>query len=289
MARQPPFFLAVFLPLLLANIAEAQQFPIKLTREEKAGDQYHLRISGSVKHTVQLTTSGQVKPRASDQMLFDLRGDVKILAVNPKTASATRISCKVSRFIRNGDDVYPAGAEIVADLKDGNTIYTVDGKPAVEKDVDLLNIVLELEDPEKTGNADDIAGTDKPRAVGDTWPVNADHFSKAMSPGGLPVDTGVVKGESKLVSVEKVDGSSLMQVQTTVAAEGFKKELKKGTMLSDGSMKVQVRVTVPVDVKLPMISSTTQSHLSTTITEGTLKRVVVEDRDMDEFHDPLAR
>jgi hypothetical protein len=287
MSKPNTFTIAVLTSMLFTSIAIAQSYPIKLTRDEKIGDQYTTRISGSVKHTVQLTVSGQVRPKSSDHLVFDLRGLVKILAVNPRTATATRITCRITRFTRNGDEVCPAGAVVAAGLKDGKTTYTIDGKAADEKDMDLLNMVLELEDPETTGNSDDIAGTDKPRATGDAWPINTDNFSKAMNAGGLPIGTGAVKGESKLLSVKKENGQAVMEVETVATAEGFKKELKKGSTLSDGSMKVQVNVVVPVDPKLPMISSTTRSHLSTTITEGTLKRVVVEDRELEELHEAV--
>jgi hypothetical protein len=226
---------------LAAGTARGQEYKVTLVRPAKVGEQYVTTIKAKL---------SSVNPEKSEDFTADLHGTVKVLAVNEKTGSPTKISCKVDKITKDDKEVFPAGTVITADKSGAKTAYTVDDKPVADADKSVLDALLDVSSPDKTASDDEIFGTDKPQKVGDSWPVNKELLAKDMSEGFLPLPAESVQGESTLVEVKKVKDVDSMVVKSSASSTMNRMALPNGATV-DGKLEGSQTVTLPVDKSLP--------------------------------------
>jgi len=276
----------VGLLLILTAGAGAQEFKIKLVRPARAGDQYHVVTTAKISSSADITVGGQPQPKDVSSMTLELKGVVTVAAINPKTGTATKISCKVEKLTKDGVELYPAGTVIVAE-KDHKFTLQVDGKPADEKTSELLQNVLDVSDPNSSTNDDELTGTDKPQKVGGTWPINSEKVAAQIAAGGLPVTAEQTRGQGTLVKITRQNNADVMEIHAVATAEGFKKDMGDGSSISDGKLKIETTNILPVDPTRPSLSIENRSHATMVYTQGNIKAIETLDRDIKSDAQPI--
>lgn len=276
---------------LMVSAARGQEYKIKLSRPVKVGDEYVTTVSAQSTQKMDVTINGQSQPLKNDTFKAALHGTVKVLAVNEKINGASRITITVDTLTRDGADLYPAGTIITAEKTGQKTSFVIDNAPVEDEKAEVLDTLINVDRADQTTSDDDLTGTDQPQKVGDTWPINADKLAKEISDNGLPLKGEDLKGESKLVEVKKVKDADVMVVQTTVTADGIKKDLPDGSSISDGTLKAEVTYTLPTDNTSPAISSGNKMHLVMTVDlpGGAGKASIVTDRQVNEDRAPVKQ
>ena len=247
--------------LSLARSVRADDYKIVLSRPFKAGDQYVTNIN------VKVDESG---PQGKNKFAAELKGTVKVLAVNQTTGSATKLSLKVDKSTKDGQDFLPAGTVITAEKVNHQSVYSIDGKAldkAMDKDdrAEVIDAMLDVTDPDSKESDDDISGTDKPKKVGDSWPINKEALVKASVDLPFPLTTDEVKGETTLAEVKKVNGTEVMVLKTTTTGTVAKAAMNNGLSIQDAKFDVTATGTMPTDKSMPILSTQETMSLSMTM------------------------
>jgi hypothetical protein len=250
--------LAAALALSLTATARGGDYKIKLMRPVKVGDQMSVHIVTKSSETI------SALPNAPGAFTAELTGTFEALAVNDKTGSATKLRCTVTKLTRDDKELYPAGTVITGEKINKTDAFTIDGKPVDAANVPALSAVIELNDPNRSGNDDDIYGTDQPQKVGSSWEINAGELATDLTEEGLPIPAESLKGTLKLVDVSKVNGVDAMTLSAHITADGFKTALP-GAAVTDGKLDMTAETVYPVDPSLPSFSAKIKMHMTMTL------------------------
>jgi hypothetical protein len=178
-----------------------------LDRAERAGDQYHLEATSTNKTTTNITVSGQLMRSTEDWFSVSLSADVTIVEAN-STNWATRKRVKVlsSKWTRTGNTgpLLPEGAILDARIAGGRTLYEVDNKPVDEEVGRMLAAVINLH--VSSQGDDDMFGTTSPKAVGESWTVNADSTKSLLKEMKSQGGRQEIHGTG---SLERIEGNHL--------------------------------------------------------------------------------
>jgi hypothetical protein len=277
--------------MILTSSVRADDYKIKLIRPDKVGDQYTSAVTSRVTETVVSLQNGEETDRKTEKFNAECQGTVKVLAVDEKTGFATKIRYQIDKLARDGKDLYPAGTVIIAKRDGDETSYEIDGEHPDETSLPIIASLLDLPGSRGMTTEAESNAIDKPQAVGATWPINTSKVAKDISNDQLAITADELKGESKLVSVKKVDGQDVMVVKATISADGFKKDLPNGGSVSDGKMSAEITNVLPVDDTQPAISSSSKITVTVTVNPplGASKSVVTTKRERKDRRDPLTQ
>jgi hypothetical protein len=283
--------IAILALLLTASAVRAEDYKVKLSRPDKVGDEYTNTVTAKVSQSMTLTVNGNEAPAKTDKFKAECKGTVKVLAINEKTGSATKIRYQVDKLTKNGDELYPQGTVIIAEKIGHQTTYDIDGDRPDAEHAAVLDVVLDVNSTTDEYSDDQTMGTDKAQKVGDTWPIDADKSAKMLSDDELTIDAAHLKGESKLDEVKPVDGTDAMVVTTTMTADNLKNDLPNGATMTDGKMSIELTETMPVDASLqPLImTAKTSFEMTVQLPQGAGTSVVKVKRELKEVREPAAK
>ena len=253
--------------LLIAGAARAEEYKLKLDRPEKVGHTYSISATGDMKTSSTASVPG-VPPRKQDQAYtVALDGTIKILEVDEKSSQPTKLTCTVSKCLKDGEEMYPAGTVITAENKAGKTQFSVDGNALDPINNLVLNTVITTQKPGEPPQMDMVFRADQARKVGDKWDIDSDAAAREFSKEGPPVKAQDVKGTGKLVEVKNIDGKQVMQFEGQMEVASFKGPTPEGLNVSSGNMSARFTGLLPVDPQeLPV--STEQQMTAHFVAQG---------------------
>lgn len=241
------------------SVAAAEEFTVKLVRPHKVGDEYKTEISFSHKSISTRITS----------FTGVLKGTIKVLAVNARTGGIGRLTCTVDQFTRDGVQVCPAGTVIEGQRAGRTAEFTINGRPADRNEISMLRPMLPLSDPNITVSDDNAGGAANLHPIGTPWPVNSAMTAKAMQQGGVPVSPDAVKGESRIVRVDMVNGIKAVVVQTKVTVNAIQPHASTGSLsVLGGNVTIDEEAVLPIDISLPQISYSSHTLMTETFSTG---------------------
>jgi hypothetical protein len=254
---------ALFLVALLsggASAPSAQNYQIKLSRDEKVGNEYHKMTVHTMINNAVVKVGDKVVNQRDENETVRLDAVVKMIAAD-KEGSITRKTLTIAEFI-----VKKGGAEPAVSLPKG-TVVTVTKKD----DEDLFEIAGKAVDPEiaealsKVGGFgkskvtdDEVLGTKDRKKVGDEWPINGELGAKDLATKGIEIAKGDITGTVKLEKVEKVGGIECMDLRLHMTAKNFSGPLPPGMAVQESSAECVGTLKVPVDTNAREVSRTTE-------------------------------
>jgi hypothetical protein len=149
------------------------KYPIALRRELEPGKSYHLRVKDESTEHMVTRVRGQVNEETKTTVLSFVGAQQALAAGRDQPTDYV-----VEQLTRtqNGTEsvLLPAGAKIACRADGKHWQYTVDGQLASEE---LANALKTLLGDSIGGPTDDeIFGTNQPRAIGESWPVDVSHL-----------------------------------------------------------------------------------------------------------------
>lgn len=232
--------------VLMSPRARGQEYKVRISQPEKVGNKFVISSTATEKMSSTVEVPG-VPPQAVAYTI-DLDGTVEILAVNDKTGQPVKLSCTVAKCTRDGEKLYDAGTVITADSKEGHEVITVNGNELDARSTEQLSGILQTHNPDDTETDDKMFGTDQPRKVGDSWPVNSEAVAKAFSEqgGGLPLSKDDVSGTVKFVSVQKVDGKEYLEVVADLDVKSIQGKAN-GANITGGNLSGHMTALLPAE------------------------------------------
>ena len=215
--------------VLFGGPSEDSAHRIRLRRDEKAGERFHVRVSQI--HTEQSKTlTGQKLLKTEDKKVHtELEAVSTILRVDEKKR-ASHVRLEIIRFVQrprgaDQDHVLLAkGAVVQAFVQKGKDAFLVNGKPVVGQTHEALDEMISL--PKRPTSEKEVFGTSERKKPGDRWPIRN---KIAASIWKLP-DPKAVSGHMKLERVEQVDGVPVLTILGEFAVTRFMPKQKDGVI-----------------------------------------------------------
>lgn len=239
--------------LFIAMTAGAQEYKIKLSHAEKAGDTLPYSCQGTSTEHVTATIPGQPPHETNTTLNAQLTGTRKVLTADDK-GNAVKVSITVTQCTANGNSIIDPGTVLFAERTGAEpTKYSINNAPVDAAVGKALDLVLEISDP--TAPDDDVSfGTTQPQKVGDSWPVNAEVGAKTASHAGVPVTKENISGSVKLAGVDKVDGKDVLKVSGNLMAKDIKGPGPGGLQIQSGDVTMDMDGTFAADDSTPPLT-----------------------------------
>jgi hypothetical protein len=154
--------------------------------------------------------------------------DKELLQLNQDAdASATLTTIRIwTRTLSDGREevVMPPGTRISARVTPGDSKcrYTVNDKPASSKAATELALIAKLILPDHKEPSDAIFGSDRPRRIGETWPINASAYAKfARQRLGRSIRPADIKGTMTFSGVETINGIACLRLVEKLTLQNY--------------------------------------------------------------------
>jgi hypothetical protein len=233
---------------------------IKIDRPEKVGSKSEISIKSLAQETTQTKYAGAPLAEEKTYGGGSIRAIREVLAVG-KNGRATQLKFAIQSLKFTADpnaepkELFPTGKEVTAELKEGETTFTIDGKPVAANLDDALQLFGLVND----GPASDVLfNTTVPHAVGDEWNADLREATKHGSFKDFTFDLRASTGKVRLERIEKVNGIEcyIVTCKMTLIPTGMAGQA--GADLAGSSLKFATTIPVPVDPAAPELGCKTE-------------------------------
>jgi hypothetical protein len=195
-------------------------YPIRLTRPMQVGQQYHWIADSTLVSSIPVTGGGNP---VQETVSVHLDGVAQILGVDRRgvcNEMAVTVNECVARTGKEKKTVVKPGRVIVVEAgKWKPRLTAASGTLTIEDDV-LLRSVLPLPRAEDVTD-DDVYGSAKPQAVGESWSIRPDQLVRSWAAAGYKLKAQNVSGNVRVKSAETVDGVECVRVAGRAKIEHF--------------------------------------------------------------------
>lgn len=248
------FWMLCGILVLAATAAPAQEYEIRWHEPLEVGDTYEFSSTGLFRQAVKVTMQDSVVQDQNTTYSIALDGKAEVQSVDDR-GLATSLKITVSKLTRTtatGDpeELLPVGSVMIAKREGGHGEFSLaDGAP-LSLPAQELDALIDVEE-EGFPSAREIFGTDKPRKVGDSWPVNTEAAAEAIRVVLAMPDysAGNVSGEVRLLGIRDVDGVPCLELASSLTArkitgpmQGMQAQMK----VQKGEVSFGLNLIVPV-------------------------------------------
>lgn len=246
---------AALIPLLLAAAASsavaADDYAIVLTRPEKVGDRYRIDARGKSRQQQRISLGGKAAGNEDKQLEVHLVALATVLAVDQKL-EASRVeyrieSCRQSSSGKT-EEVLPPGTKVLAESRDGETRFTVAGRPVPPEVEEALKVVISVHSSDSPTD-DEVFGTHERKRVGDKWGIHAADAAQNLSRSGLHVSADDLKGTVRLDGLRTLDAIQALEISAHIRADKMSIDTPQGMRIESGLLEADLSGFVPVDTK----------------------------------------
>ena len=223
--------IAVVAWALATSVAAGEEpttkYVMSFDRPGAVGNRYKFTCSYKLKQKA--TFGGPEKREPWNRVLIANCEGIRATLATDKNGKSTKISLAIDQFTYQFDDgpkqTIPQGATITSELKDGKTVFAMNGADVPEDVHDFLRQFL-LPGANLV-SADERFGTKLPRAVGEEWPMNASATAAGFAAAGSHVDEKNIVGTVKLGGVSEVEGVECFKIESEYRATNVTEKATK--------------------------------------------------------------
>ncbi len=230
------------------SAANGETYSINLEPPAKIGQAYNVSAQGDWTQTSTI-------PRAADknkknnvmQIRVELDARVQIVQVYPSSLPAVEIYTvrRCEKFDDKGrHPVASIGSTILATTRDGLPYYELNGKKASPEEAQALRAVIPVRDPLEPP-ADQVFGSDRPRAVGSTWGLRTAALSEAWRRRGVRLSEESLSGFTRLDQVVDFANTDCLEIRSEVIYKNFVPPSTENFKVVQGSRRSLITVKVP--------------------------------------------
>jgi len=228
-----------------------EEYVVRMTRPKKVGDRRRVEATGSTKEAQRVTVAGQEVGKEEKVLSARLVAVQTILAVDAKS-NPSRVEYLIESSERSSGEktveILPAGTRVIAESKDGETVFHVDGTPSLSAEtIAALKVVITAHDPSAPSD-DEIFGTRERRRVGDKWSMNTEAAARDFSKRGMTITAEDLTGAVQLDGVQSVEGVKALGVSARLHGKNLKiPAVPKGVTLEKAEMDGEMAAVYPAD------------------------------------------
>ncbi len=267
--------------LLVATTAATAEPPyaIFLTRPVEVGHSFHVRATGSTDIATTMVAEG--RPEKPDivnlTVTFDAVGRViKVDDEGRPIAIAYAVNACTMKRHGYTSTIIRQGATLIARQGRTRTKFFVKKKHFTELEQRALGTVAGVGASMVT--KDEMFGTDRPRNVGEQWPINSEAVAmefQRFTP--QQVEPGNITGSTALLDLIDFEGRQCQVVRTRIdctgALPGFE-AVPRGTRLKSAEIKITTYDLLPVDTQQPRSAAKRRVELEIVFSGKTAGRAI---------------
>jgi hypothetical protein len=258
-----PLVCCLVLVLPAAPATAAETYLLHLDRNAPIA--HRDRVTGTLRSQTQvnLQLNGQDINQNLDET-FRFAVTTEVLATGAK-GNTERAAIDVQELTREADGTttpaLASGTHVIGRIDKTEKIFEADGKRLPKALERVLAMIAPLR---KDSDSDDVDfGTTERRAVGDTWPVNAEAMAKhstefRFAPRNLT-------GSVRLISLKPCGTASCAEVQIGFEVQKIATDLEGPVKLKDGVLKMSTTRVLPVNSAVGFQSDTTRLDMEVTV------------------------
>jgi hypothetical protein len=225
-----------------------RKYVLDFDRNGVVGEQY--KLTCSFKSVDTATFAQNAREPFQRHIIASCEGTRTMLA-GKTDPGGSKVSFTIARFTYTVDEApeqsLPAGHVIVAEVKDGKSVLSIDEGNLPEVAVRVLNHFVRA----TIGNApsaNDQFGSKEPRAVGEQWPVNGAAIAAAFRAAGTNAQKNDVTGSVRLTGLRSVNGIDCFVVEDDYRADNISQQLPMpDRMDSTGDYHERASIVFPTD------------------------------------------
>jgi hypothetical protein len=241
--------------LLLAAasaVFAAEDYAILLTRPEKVGDRYRIDARGKSRQQQRISLGGKAAGNEDKQLEVHLVALATVLAVDEKL-EASRVeyrveSCRQSSSGKTEEVVVPPGTKVLVESRNGETTFTVAGRPVPPEVEEALKVVISVHSSDSPTD-DEVFGTHERKRVGDKWGIHAADAAQNLSRSGLHVSAEDLKGSVRLDGLRRLDAIQALEISAHLRADKISIDAPQGMRIESGLLEADLSGFVPLDTK----------------------------------------
>jgi hypothetical protein len=240
--------------LLLAAaswLPAAEDYAILLTRPEKVGDRYRIDARGKSRQQQRISLGGKAASNEDKQLEVHLVALATVLAVDEKL-EASRVEYRVESCSQSSsgksEEVIPPGTKVLAESRDGETTFTVAGRPVPPDVEEALKVVISVHSSDSPTD-DEVFGTHERKRVGDKWGIHAAGAAQSLSRSGLHISADNLKGTVALDGLRTLDAVKALEISAHIRADKMSIDAPQGMRVEKGILEADLSGFVPVDPK----------------------------------------
>ncbi|HLW68322.1 MAG TPA: hypothetical protein VKS79_23600 [Gemmataceae bacterium] len=212
--------LAASLLFLMAASRADETYTIKVNRDDKGGEKYHLSMTEKGGHNIVVTgADGGVLNEDNQAVDKSVVLEKTILLVKTGQKRPEKVAVKFIKVHDNKNGDYGlTGKTVLAELKDKKYECKIEGGGELsEAALKLLKSDI-LKEEDEGPDFEELALPGKPVAIGETWKCKMGEITKEMERKmqGMKLDADKAKGTGKLTKVYKKDGRTFGQFEITI-------------------------------------------------------------------------
>jgi hypothetical protein len=224
---------------------DGQTYSIQVNRHPSVGQIYAVSGSGSSRQL--LSTGDRVLKAQEFQVTFEAQAKVEGV---DKSGDPYRVAFTVARLSKTVGsatiDLLKPGTVVIADGSRTPHLTLKDG--TMQKEVqDAFEVIYSAHQPD-TSDDDAWLGTNQPRSVGETWPINAAvATSDLQRQSGITISPDQLSGTASFAGINKLAGADCAHLTIQVRADNFSaKEIAPGISAKRASFTAELGGCFPI-------------------------------------------
>ena len=226
---------------------EDQKYTIRLGRSAKVGDRFRIHVTETKSERTKTIVNDKVAKRETKKQIFELEATSTVVRVDSRKRPV-HLRLDILQCVQRSDEaddehvVLAKGAVVQAFVREGKTVFQVNGKQVSEGTSEVLDDLINL--PTQPISDQDIFGTSEPKKVGDRWPIRADLMARSFAESDKDLeapDPKLISGQMKLEKVEKEQGVPFITLTGKFTIKRFMPKNKGGATITRARLQAGVK------------------------------------------------
>jgi hypothetical protein len=245
------------------TVADGETYSINLEPPAKIGQTYGVSAQGDWVQTTSIPRAANKEKKTSTQRIrVELEARVQVAQVYPNGLPAVELYQvrRCEKFDDKGNrPVASAGSTILATTREGQPYYELDGKKVSSEILAALRAVIPVRDPLEPP-ADQVFGSDRPRAVGSSWGVRPEALQETWRRRGVRLSEEAVSGYTRLNQLVDFANTDCLELHCEVIYKNFVPPSTENFKVVQGSRRSSITVKVPQDGRTGPLERVTETE-----------------------------
>lgn len=234
--------------------AEADTYPILLSRRSQAGESYGEHTVHVQRQVRVVSVNGAVAQEMVEESTLELRSRVRVREVN-ELGQPTLLDHEITELVVRDQEhgertIVPPGSVLRVTRQprsEGEGSIELVGGQLDEADAETIDILFST--TISAVGDDGVFGTDERRRPGETWSIDAATAAQDLSKmPQLDLAEDQVSGQTTFERIEDVGGLPCMRIRAEMRAEGFAMAgMPEGTTIEHTELAATMTGAFPVD------------------------------------------
>lgn len=237
--------------------ADDEPIRVRLDRPEHVNRRFRVRTRTVNQQSEELAPEGQPPQRQEMRIVATLEGEAQVVALN-EDGRQQELQVTIESFTIEVDgqeqSPLPRGT-VVRVVRGEPSRILIDGEDVEGQLAEILGLVLP-DGPDRDEDA--TFGTDVPRRVGDSWPIDPEATAAMLEAMRLEADDSAIDGTMTLASRDE----TTYRVEGRLDVNSMRMPMPPNTTLESANLESRFEWKLPIDETAPVLESLTELRMN---------------------------